>query len=152
MQAVPSQSNCSALETSSVREEIGLRILCSPAPCNHWCSVNHYLVLSDPLCFSIICIKAERFPQPFVLPVCWFPWVLMEIYPIFSSVFQNKFWFTQLFTHATMHKTQELSFVRTSDVVKIRAMLNLGCQRFWPVSGPPYSKMLTQQNLLYLPH
>lgn len=81
--------------------EIGLKIPCSSVLCDHWCCVSHYLVLSNCLCFSIICMKPERFPRPFLLPVYRFPWVLMERYPIFSSVFQNKFWFTHLFTHTT---------------------------------------------------
>lgn len=150
MQVVPSHSNCSTRDcickTGDWTKDplqfypVWSPMLCQPLPCPTW------------LCFSIICLKAERFPQPFMLPVRWFPRILMERYPIFSSVFQNKFWFTELVTHTTMNKSQELSFGRTGDVVKIRAKLNLGCRSFWPVSGPSYSKMHAQQNLPHLPH
>lgn len=111
MQVVPPQSSCFTPGTSPVSEEIRLNIPWSSVLCDRWCCVSRYLVPSSCLCFSIICIKAERFSQLFMLPVYWFPWVLMERYPIFKSVFQNKFWFTHLFTYTANNEQKPWALI-----------------------------------------
>lgn len=61
MQVVKSQGSCFIPGTSSASEDIGLKNLW--ILCGHWCCVSHHHVLVSCLCFSIVCVKAERFPH-----------------------------------------------------------------------------------------
>lgn len=101
MKVVKSQGSCFIPGTSPASEEIGLKNLW--ILCGHWCCVNHHHALVHCLCFSIVCVKGRKISPFYMLSVHWLPWVLMERYSIFSSVFQNIFQFTHLFTYTTMN-------------------------------------------------
>lgn len=58
MQVVESQGSCFIPVTSPASGLKNLWILCG-----HWCCVSHHHVLVYCLCFSIICVKAGRFPH-----------------------------------------------------------------------------------------